>query len=83
LVIDYLAVRRDHYALENLRQGPDINVRAFIAWLAGAGFAIGEIAGSIASPSGFPALEAAAITALTYAALVLLSGAPDRARVSS
>ncbi len=83
LVVDYLVVRRDHYALENLGEGPAINIRAFAAWVVGAGFAIGEIGGTFASPTGFPALEAAAITALTYGGLVLIFGALNRASASS
>ena len=69
LVADYLAVRPGHYALRNLNKGPAINANAFIAWLIGAGFAIGEIQGWVGSPSGFPALESMVLTGATYLAL--------------
>jgi len=73
LVVDYLALRRNHYALENLGQGPPINWRAFAAWVAGAGFAMGEILGWLPSPMGFPALEAAALTAGVYWTLFIVT----------
>ncbi len=69
LVADYLAVRPEHYTLSNLSTGPAINTKAFIAWLIGAGFAIGEIQGWIMSPSGFAALESMVLTGAVYLAL--------------
>ncbi len=66
LLADYLIVRKERFALENLGHGPAINLPAFGAWLMGAGFAIAEIQSWLSSPSGFPALEAAAITGIAY-----------------
>jgi len=83
-VIDYLVVRRDHYALENLGKGPAINAKAFAAWVIGAGFAIGEIQGWVPSPSGFAAIEAAVLTGGVYLALALtLPDLPRDAQAAS
>ncbi|MEP3420959.1 MAG: cytosine permease [Erythrobacter sp.] len=79
LVADYLVVRQDHYALENLGKGAAVNAKAFAAWLIGAGFAIGEILGWVPSPTGFAALEAALLTGAVYLAMVAI----DRAQPSS
>jgi cytosine permease len=83
LLVDYLFLRREHYRLENLGKGASVNTPAFAAWALGAGYAIAEIQGWVISPTGFGAIEAAAITGGAYAVLARLLGHSIHAAASA
>ena len=73
VISDYLFVRRSDYRIEQLENNRKFAPIAFCAWVIGALAALAMEEGVITSPSGIGAIDAIALTAISYLLLTWLS----------
>ena len=69
VIADYVVVRRDAYRIEQLDENRKFAPKAFAAWAIGAAAALAMSEGVIPSPSGISAIDAIALTAISFLAL--------------
>jgi len=69
VIADYVFVRRSAYRIETLDNNRKFAPKAFGAWAIGAAAALAMSEGLIMSPSGISAIDAIALTAISYLAL--------------
>ena len=69
VIADYVVVRRDAYSIEQLDSNRKFAPKAFAAWAIGAAAALAMSEGIIPSPSGISAIDAIALTAISFLAL--------------
>ncbi|MDJ0921590.1 MAG: cytosine permease [Henriciella sp.] len=72
ILIDALFVRPKAYVIETLSNNANFNPAGFVSWLVGATAAILMSEGLIPSPTSMAAMDAAILTGLLYALLILL-----------
>ena len=73
VISDYLFVRRSDYRIEQLENNRKFAPIAFCAWVIGALAALAMEEGVVTSPSGIGAIDAIALTAISYLLLTWLS----------
>lgn len=77
VIADFGLVRRAAYKIETLENNRKFAPKAFGAWAIGAAAALAMSEGLIPSPSGISAIDAIALTALSYLALTWSDRAPS------
>ncbi len=69
IIVDYLVINRDAYQIESLDDNRSWNVMGFVAWLAGALFAVLAAEGVVPSITQIGAIDAVVLSGLLYLGL--------------